>query len=240
MEKPLFPMRINRYLAWKKHSTRKGGDELISKKKVFINGRLAVLGDKITEKDVVEVRFTGKEKKLVYFVYNKPKGVTTHSAQGGEKDIKQDVSHSVALRDAFPVGRLDRNSSGLLVLTNDGRITDSLLNPEFEHEKEYVVTVGEKLRSSFKKNMEGGVKIEGYITKPCKVKVLNENTFLVTLTEGKKHQIRRMCSALFQEVRELKRIRIMNVKLGDLPEGSFRPLQGEELKTFLEGLGFKF
>jgi len=129
---------------------------------------------------------------------------------------------------------LDKNSHGLLILTNDGRITDQLLNPKYFHEKEYVVKTSNKLRSNFKKKMETGVNIEGYMTKPCKVKILNEFTFRIILTEGKKHQIKRMCSALFQEVADLKRERIMNIKLGTLKDGSLREIKGEELSTFLD------
>src|SRR3990167_10167761 len=115
MEKSEFPMRINKYLAHQKHSTRRGADELIAKGQVFINGRLAILGDKIKEKDQVEVRFRGKQKPYIYVAYNKPKGVVTHSAEKGEKEIK----HELSIKDIFPVGRLDKESSGLIILTND-------------------------------------------------------------------------------------------------------------------------
>jgi len=209
-------VRINKYLALKKIATRRGADELVKQKKVFINGKLAVLGSQVNEKDVVEVK--GAEKKeYKYFAYNKPIGIETDSPR----------------EDLFPLGRLDKASHGLLILTNDGRITDQLLNPKYFHEKEYVVKTLNKLRSSFKQKMEAGVNIEGYKTKPCKVKILNEFSFKVTLTEGKKHQIRRMCSALFQEVADLKRERIMNIKLGNLKAGALREIKGEELTTFL-------
>jgi Mg2+-importing ATPase len=140
----------------------------------------------------------------------------------------------------FPVGRLDKASHGLLILTNDGRITDKLLNPKYVHEKEYVVRTSNKLRNNFKDKMEAGVLLEGkrgeksYRTQKCKVEIVNENTFRVILTEGKKHQIRRMCSALFQEVTELQRIRVMNIKLDRLPSNSSRALKGKELEVFLE------
>jgi 23S rRNA pseudouridine2604 synthase len=228
-EKPVFPMRINKYLAWKKHSTRRGADELITKGQVFLNGRKAVLGDKVMENDTVEVRFRGKQPEMVYLAYNKPRGIVTHSAQKGEKDIK----HTALLKGVFPVGRLDKDSHGLIILTNDGRITERLLSPNFEHEKEYLVTTKEPLRSSFKEKMEAGVRIEDEKTKPCRVKVLDENTFQIILTEGKKHQIRRMCVALFQEVDDLERIRVMNIILGDLAPGSYRKITGAELKEFL-------
>lgn len=233
-EKPDFPMRINKYLALEKHSTRRGADELIKKRQVFINGEVAVLGDKVEKGDHVEVRYRGKQapKEYVYLAYNKPKGVVTHSAQAGQKEIK----YEVALKDVFPIGRLDKDSHGLMILTNDGRLTDRLLNPAHEHDKEYKVKTKEKLRTSFKANMEKGVKIDREQTAPCKVEVLNERNFRVTLTEGKKHQIRRMCVALFQEVEDLERVRIMNIKLGNLAPGSHRKIVGEELQTFLESL----
>src|SRR3990167_6724258 len=212
-----YPMRINKYLALKKISTRRGADELVKEKKVSINGKLAILGSQVNEKDVVEVK-GAKQREYKYFAYNKPIGIETNSPREG----------------LFPLGRLDKNSHGLLILTNDGRITDQLLNPKYFHEKEYMVHTKEKLRSSFKTKMEAGVNIEGlpagrqgYVTKKCTVKILNENTFRITLTEGKKHQIRRMCSALFQEVADLKRERIMNIKLGTLKPTALREIKGE-------------
>mgnify|MGYP001600806061 FL=1 len=232
-------MRINKYLALKKISTRRGADELVKGKKVFINGKLAVLGSKVKETDKVEVKET-ERKEYKYFVYNKPIGIETDSPR----------------EDLFPLGRLDKASHGLMILTNDGRITDQLLNPKYFHEKEYVVKTLNKLRSNFKQKMEAGVNIdpvrgrrslralaspngvEGYITKPCKVKIINNFTFRIILTEGKKHQIRRMCSAFFQEVADLKRERIMNIKLNNLKSGALREIKGEELDTFLKSIGF--
>ena len=214
-----YPIRINKYLALKKISTRRGADELVKYKKVFINDKLAVLGSKVIEKDKVEVRGV-KLKNYLYFAYNKPIGIETNSPQ----------------EDLFPLGRLDKKSHGLLILTNDGRITDALLNPKYFHEKEYLVKTSNKLRSSFKQKMEAGVNIEGYLTKKCKVQILNDFAFRIILTEGKKHQIRRMCSALFQEIADLKRERIMNIKLDNLKPNALREIKGEELKTFLNSV----
>jgi len=225
-------MRINKYLALKKHSTRRGADELIKEKKVFINGRLAVLGDKVVEADNVEVRFRGKQKPYIYIAYNKSKGIVTHSAQDGQTEIK----HAVAIKDVFPVGRLDKDSEGLIILTNDGRITERLLGPTYVHEKEYLVKTKNALRSSFKEKMERGVQIEREKTTKCKVQIINDHTFKIILTEGKKHQIRRMCVALFAEVEELKRIRIMNIELGNLGSGAHRNIVGKELEIFLHSL----
>ena len=217
----LYPMRINKYLALKKISTRRGADELVKEKKVFINGKLARLGSKVLAKDIVEVK-EGEQKEYLYFAYNKPVGIETSSPQ----------------EDLFPLGRLDKASHGLMILTNDGRITDQLLNPKYFHEKEYVVKTSNKLRSNFKQKMEAGVNIEGYLTKKCFVAIINNFTFRIILTEGKKHQIRRMCSALFQEVADLKRERIINIKLGNLKPNAKREIKGEELVIFLKSISF--
>lgn len=232
MAQETYPMRINKYLALKKYSTRRGADELILKKEVFINGKLAILGDKVKENDKVEVRFKEKPKPYIYLAYNKPKGIITHSPQGNEEEIK-DI---VPVPGVFPVGRLDKDSHGLIVLTNDGRITERLLGPKYFHEKEYVVKTKNKLRSNFKEKMEKGVQIDNEKTAPCKVQIINDHMFKVILTEGKKHQIRRMCVALFQEVEDLKRTRIMNIELGKLSSGGHREIKGKELETFLHSL----
>ena len=232
-------MRINKYLAKAGHATRRGADELIEAKKVLINGRIAVLGDKVEKTDKVELRSSHKPKEYKYFAYHKPKGVITHSPQDeDEEDIKTNLSQFPELADVFPVGRLDKASHGLIILTNDGRVTDRLLNPEYDHEKEYVVKTRDKMRDSFKMHMEKGVELEdGYVTKPTKVKLLGDHAFAITLTEGKKHQIRRMLSALHNDVVELKRIKVMNISLGNLAPGTFRPIEGPPLKAFLKSLG---
>jgi 23S rRNA pseudouridine2604 synthase len=235
---PVFPMRINKYLAHTDHATRVGADVLIKEGKVFINGRRAVLGDKVQKEDAVEVQGTAKRAlKNVYFAYHKPRGVITHSPQRDEEDIKMKTRVIPELVGTFPIGRLDKDSSGLIILTNDGRITDRMLNPDYEHNKQYVVRTRLPLRPSFKEHMEAGVDIEGYQTKPCTVQIMGEKIFRITLTEGKKHQIRRMVSAMHNEVQELERTGIMNIQLGKLEKGTWRKIEGAELKTFLTSLG---
>lgn len=233
-----YPMRINKYLAQRGYATRRGADEYIEKKKVFVNGRLAKLGDKVLETDKVEVRKTAKDNApRTYVAYHKPRGVITHSAGDNEEDIKEATAESPELKGLFPVGRLDKDSSGLIILTNDGRVTDRLLSPRFEHEKEYIVTTTRPLRESFKEYMEKGVDIEDYKTKQAKVDIRGENRFAITLTEGKKHQVRRMVVAMHNEVKHLERTRIMNIRLGSLPRGAYRPILGKELSDFLKALG---
>lgn len=231
-----YPMRINKHLAHEGVSTRRGADELVARGKVLINGRVAVLGDKVNIEDKVELRGKNSPNKYLYYAYNKPVGVITHSPQLGEKDIKQSVGLP---KDVFPVGRLDKDSSGLIILTNDGRVTDRLLNPDYKHDKEYRVRTLEPLRGSFKKTMEAGVDIEGYLTKHCTVRTTGPKSFNITLTEGKKHQIRRMVAALHNTVIELERTRILNIRLDNLASGAWRAISGEELKTFLAHIGMK-
>ncbi len=231
-DKHEFPMRINKYLAVQKYCTRREADELIKKGLVILNGRPAVLGDKVQEKDKVEVKW--RQTKYRYFAYYKPRGVLTHSAQEGEEEIKE----ILPIEGVFPIGRLDKDSYGLIILTDDGRITDALLNPDRAHEKEYEVMTTEPLPTNFKTKMERGVDIGGYVTKPCIVEVLGERKFSITLTEGKKHQIRRMCGSFGLATSHLLRKRIMNIKLGGLKSGEYRPIQGAELDSFLKSLGF--
>lgn len=227
-----YPIRINRYIALKGYATRRGADELIEKGHVYINGKPAELGQMVQENDTVEIS-GHTHKKYTYIALNKPQGVVTHSPQKHEREIK-DI---LPIKGVFPIGRLDKNSHGLIILTNDGRITDRLLSPSKDHEKEYIVSTKLKLRSSFKEKMEAGVDIEGYITKPVKITLVDEHTFKIVLTEGKRHQIKRMVVALFNEVVDLKRIRIMNIRLGTLKPGEFRHIEEDELDTFLSTLG---
>lgn len=262
-------LRINKYLADEQYASRRGADELIRQGRVFLNGRLAVLGDTVKEGDKVEVKSLGESigsknndsrktganqtsEDLVYFAYNKPIGVLTHSAQKDEIDIRgmlEKMSDKTFLKNVaggklFPVGRLDKDSHGLIIMTNDGRITGKLLDPEEKHEKEYVVETKNRLTDNFSSRMEKGVVIEDgngkrFKTKPCVVTIVGDKKFNIILTEGKKRQIRRMCEALGNEVVNLKRVRIMSIELGHTPENSLRKIKGEELRVFLKELGVR-
>lgn len=231
-----YPIRINRYLYLTDVSSRREADRLIEGGQVFVNGKKAVLGQKIEKTDVVELSDKAKKKvtSYVYYAVNKPRGIESHNAQDGDEDIvtKLNLGKGVAV-----VGRLDKDSNGLVLLTNDGRIVDKMLNPKYDHQKEYIVKVNKDLKESFARKMSGGVNIEGYMTKPAKVKVTGERTFRIILTEGKKHQIRRMLSALGYTTITLKRVRIMNIKLDALRSGEYRPLNKQEKKRLLTSLG---
>jgi 23S rRNA pseudouridine2604 synthase len=224
-------MRINKYLAEQGLCTRREADLYIAQGLVYINGVRAKLGSQVDEGDRVEARLPRRQYR--YYAYNKPKGVVTHSPAEGQEGIA-DIA---GLEGVAPMGRLDKESHGLIILTDDGRVTEKLLGPEAGREKEYVVQTREHLPPSFKARMEKGVDIEGYRTKPAKVKLLSETKFSIILTEGKKHQIRRMCAAWGYTVADLKRVRVMNIALGSLQAGQYRTIKGQELREFLKGLG---
>ena len=237
------PVRINKYIADKGIASRREADGLIEAGKVFINGKKAVIGQKIEENDKVEVK-GASDKKKTYLAYYKGRGVITHSPAKGETDIATQLQKLLQpprlnLGGVYPVGRLDKDSEGLMILTNDGRVTGPLLDPEAENEKEYEVTVDKPVTGQFLKKLERGVDIEGYVTKSAKAEQKSPKRFLLTLTEGKKHQVRRMCAALGYQVQSLKRVRILNIKLGGLKPNQYRKISGSELKAFLKTLRIK-
>lgn len=237
MEEITYPIRINRYLFLKGYCSRREADRLIEKGQIKINGKIALIGQKIDEKDKVEISKKVEQiaEDRVYLAFNKPRGIVTHDPQEGQESIEDVLKYP---KKVFPLGRLDKESEGLILLTNDGRITNALLNPEENHEKEYLVEVNHRLSLDAIKKIENGVIIDKYKTKPAKIKKITPREFHIILTEGKKHQIRRMCSALNLEVVSLKRIRVMSIKLGNLKPGQYREMKGAELKKFLSDLRF--
>lgn len=230
-----YPVRINRYLALAGIATRRGADVLIAEKQVSINGRTAVLGDMVQANDTVKVKPSHAPKTCLYMAYYKPRGIITHSPAATEKSI-EDLLRGRTEERIFPIGRLDKDSHGLIILTNDGRITGKLLSPEHEHEKEYIVTVDKPVTGRFLKHLETGVNIEGYLTKPAQAEKQGARKFSIIITEGKKHQLRRMCATEGYVVHDIKRTRIMNIELGSIKPGQFRTIKGEELKQFLSAL----
>lgn len=232
--KTLYPIRINKYLAENNYSTRKGGDDLIKKGLVFINNKKAVLGDKVYEGDIVKVNKKDTQKEYVYYAYNKNINISTNPDKGS-KDILKVTKFPTRV---FPIGRLDKDSHGLIIMTNDGRVTDRLLSPQYIHEKEYIVRVEPNFSDKFIELMGKGVHFDKFVSRKCKVwrNGNKKDTFNIILTEGKKRQIRRMCEALHHKVVDLKRIRIMNVEIGKIQYGEYREITGEELNTFLKSL----
>jgi len=230
-------IRINKYLADQGLASRREVDTLITEGKVLKNGKLARIGDRILPTDTVTLAGTTKTKR--YIAYYKGRGIITHSPASNEVDIVTKLKKDYGITDVAPVGRLDKDSEGLIILTNDGRITGPLLDPESHHEKEYSVTVDKNVTPAFCKLMELGVDIEGYRTKPATVvpSTKNPKRFNLIITEGKKHQIRRMCAALGYQVETLKRVRIVNIEVGALKPNQYRKISGEELATLLSNLG---
>jgi len=232
-----FPMRANKYLAHTGVASRREADTLIAAGKVQINGIKAQMGQVVEEKDVVKV--LGKTKAKSYYAYYKGRGVITHSPAEHETDIAMKLAADYGITHVSPIGRLDKDSEGLMVLSNDGRITGPLLDPENSNDKEYEVLVDKPISGMFKRAMEAGVDIEGYRTKPAIIKASprNDKKFSLIITEGKKHQIRRMCAALGYQVQSLKRNRILNIELGKLKPNQYRKIAGPELEELLKKLG---
>ncbi|MEC0129280.1 23S rRNA pseudouridine(2604) synthase RluF [Paenibacillus pabuli] len=227
-------MRINKFISETGYCSRREADRLVESGKVTINGMQAELGSQAEDGD--DVRINGqpiKEKrKHVYIALNKPVGITSTTERHIQGNIVDFVGHKERI---FPIGRLDKDSEGLILMTNDGDIVNRILRAEGRHEKEYIVTVDRAVTPSFLKGMSTGVKILGEMTLPCTVTRISERVFRIILTEGKNRQIRRMCSAFGYEVRKLKRIRIMNIHLGEQTTGHWRELTPTE-KSELGGL----
>lgn len=231
----VYPIRLNRFLALKGLATRRGADQLIEAGLVRIGGKPAVLGDKVENAEVlVEVIKDKKQpgKKYQYIAYYKPRGVITHSPAEWEQSIEEISGYP----GTFPVGRLDKDSEGLIILTNDGRVTERLLHPRYKHEKEYTVMVREAIPGNLKRVLEDGVYNAGEWLKAKKVVVVPPRTLHIILTEGKKHHIRRMLSEAHLTVEKLVRTRVMDIYLGALKPGKGRVLEGVARKAFLESI----
>jgi 23S rRNA pseudouridine2604 synthase len=225
-------VRINKHMADIGLSSRREADEFIAKGVVFVNGTKATRGMQIDpSKDVVEMK--GNKQGYVYYAYNKPIGIVTTLPQGDEEDI---LSSTKFHKKVFPVGRLDKDSHGLILLTNDRRITHRLLSPKFEHEKEYRVTIKGRLGGSFIRKLETGVIIDKVRTMPVKVFRENDHTFRIILTEGRNRQIRQMVEAAGDTVIDLMRLRIEHILLGDIKDGTFRNLSKDEISKLLKKL----
>src|SRR5438132_4621223 len=231
-------VRINKFFTEQGFCSRRVADRVIEEGRVRINGRVAVLGYQVTDADVVTVdgRVVSHQPPPVYLAYHKPVGVTCTTELHVAGNIVQAVGYPERI---FPIGRLDKDSSGLILLTNDGDIVNRILRAEFGHEREYVVTVDRPYPLSFLKQLEKGVLVLREKTRPCRTKKVDATTFRITLTEGRNRQIRRMCSALGYRVEALRRLRIMHIRLGDLPVGKWRHLTPKERDELLTAVGLR-
>lgn len=225
--------RINKHIADLGLASRREADKLVEEGVVFVNGQQAILGQKVSPTDTVEIRKDTQSEKI-YLAYYKGRGVITHSPQENEIDIATRLKQDYGLTGLYPIGRLDKDSEGLLIITNDGRITAPLLDSSNNIEKEYEVTVDKNVTAGFLEKMQNGVTIEGYRTKRAVTREKSRLSFYLTLTEGKKHQIRRMCAALGYQVKNLKRIRVAHIQIGDIKPNQYRKLNEIEKKSLLK------
>ena len=222
--------RINKFLSEVGYCSRREADKLIDAGRVTINGSVPEMGTKIAPNDVVCVdgkEITNTRTSFVYLAFNKPVGIVCTTDTSVEKDnIIDFINYPKRI---FPIGRLDKPSEGLILLTDDGDIVNKILRASNNHEKEYVVTVDKPISQTFIERMAGGIPLEelNKTTKKCEVQKINTYTFKIILTQGLNRQIRRMCDYLNYEVETLKRVRIMNIKL-DMPVGEYRELSKEE------------
>ncbi len=221
-------MRINKYIAESGACSRREADKLIEEKRVTINGRVCELGTVVEPGDLVYIdgRPVGSKRKKVYIALNKPVGIECTTDRRVADNIVDFVDHPQRV---FPIGRLDKDSEGLILMTNDGDIVNKILRAENNHEKEYIVTVNKPVKDDFLQGMTEGVEILGRKTKPCKIYSVDKTTFRIILTQGLNRQIRRMCEAFGYKVLKLKRIRIMNIRLGLLKTGHWRNITKNEM-----------
>jgi 23S rRNA pseudouridine2604 synthase len=229
-------IRINKFFTEQGICSRREADRLIAEGRVTINGRIARLGDRVGPDDVVarDGRVIRRSPAAVYIKYHKPVGVTTTSEPHVKRNIVAEIGHPERI---FPVGRLDKDSSGLILLTNDGDIVNEILRTEHGHEREYVVQIDREFDGRFLERMAGGVVILGKRTKPCTVGRLGPRRFRIVLTEGRNRQIRRMCQALGYRVVSLRRVRIMHITLDGLQPGQWKNLTERERSELFRTLG---
>lgn len=227
------PVRLNKYLSEAGMCSRREADRLIESGKVTVEGRPAQTGMKVSPGQVVRVgrKVVSKQDEMIVLAVNKPRGIVCTEERRERNSIVRFLDYPVRVTYA---GRLDKDSRGLLLMTNNGDIINQMMRAANCHEKEYKVTVDKEITADFLKQMSGGVPILDTVTRPCRVEKLGKYTFSITLTQGLNRQIRRMCQALGYEVKDLVRMRIMNIRLGSLREGQHRKLTDEELNGLYE------
>lgn len=231
--------RINKYLSENGYCSRREADRLIEAGRVFINDGRASLGDKVSDNDTVRVE--GRDKryapKKIYLLLNKPAGVIVTTDRTKKDNVIDFVGYDERL---FPVGRIDVKTEGLLLLTNDGTLSNRLMHPKFEHEKEYLVQVDHPLEMSAIKQMQAGINLDDGMTLPAKVRKLDDRRFAIILKEGRNRQIRRMCEAVGYRVLTLTRTRMLTLRMpSNYPVGNWRHLTEAEVQELKKALGMK-
>lgn len=228
-------VRLNKYLSEAGVCSRREADRLIESGKVTVDGVTAQMGMRVTAGQIVKVgkKTVSKQDEMIVLAVNKPKGIVCTEDQRERDSIVRFLNYPVRVTYA---GRLDKDSRGLLLMTNNGDIINQMMRAANRHEKEYKVTVDKEITEQFIKKMSEGVPILDTVTRPCTVKKIGKYTFSIILTQGLNRQIRRMCAAFGYEVKDLVRVRIMNIRLGSLKEGAYRKLTDEELEELYEML----
>lgn len=225
-------IRLNKFLSDAGYCSRREADRLVEQGVVKVNGKTAVMGQKVTINDSIMVKGKNisREEEQILIALNKPVGIECTTDLNNPDNIVDFINFDKRI---YPIGRLDKNSQGLILLTNDGSIVNNILKGSNYHEKEYVVTVDKPVTDDFIKKMSTGVRILDQVTRPCKVAKVKKHVFNIVLTQGLNRQIRRMCGELGYNVQKLKRIRIMNIGLGNLPVGQYRKVTDSELKELM-------
>jgi 23S rRNA pseudouridine2604 synthase len=225
-------IRLNKFLSDAGYCSRREADRLVEQGVIKVNGKTAVMGQKVTINDSIMVKGKNisREEEQILIALNKPVGIECTTDLNNPDNIVDFINFDKRI---YPIGRLDKNSQGLILLTNDGSIVNNILKGSNYHEKEYVVTVDKPVTDDFIKKMSTGVRILDQVTRPCKVAKVKKHVFNIVLTQGLNRQIRRMCGELGYNVQKLKRIRIMNIELGNLPVGQYRKVTDSELKELM-------
>lgn len=226
-------MRLNKYLSDIGVCSRREADRWIEAGRVTVDGIVAVMGQKVQKSQSVHVdgKPVKKEEEKVLLAFNKPKGIVCTTSKKDKDNIVDYINYKTRI---YPIGRLDKDSEGLILLTNQGELVDKILRGSNFHEKEYIVTVNKKITPEFIRAMGQGVPILDVVTRTCEIEAIGVRTFRIILTQGLNRQIRRMCEYFDYRVVDLQRVRVMNIRLGRLKTGTYRKVVGTELKELLE------
>ncbi|MBQ3601010.1 MAG: pseudouridine synthase [Lachnospiraceae bacterium] len=226
-------IRLNKYLSDVGVCSRREADRLIEAGRVSIDGKIALMGQKIlsTQNIQIDGKNIKREEEKVLLAFNKPKGIVCTTSKKDKDNIVDYLNYGKRI---YPIGRLDKDSEGLILLTNQGELVDKILRGSNYHEKEYIVTVNKKITPEFIRAMGQGVPILDVVTRPCQIEAIGNRTFRIILTQGLNRQIRRMCEYFDYRVVELQRVRVMNIRLGRLKLGTYRRIVGTELEELMK------
>ena len=228
-------VRLNKYIADCGYCSRREADRLIEAGKVLVNGERAEMGLRVTSEDIVEVegKRLKREDETILLIFNKPPGITCTTSKEDDTNVVDYINYPKRI---YPIGRLDKYSEGLLLLTNRGDLVNGIMRSRYGHEKEYIVTVDRPVDDAFLMKMSSGVYLKelDVTTRPCRCTKVARNKFRMVITQGLNRQIRRMCEEMGCRVTKLKRVRILDIELGDLPVGEYRKATDKEMRSVLE------